>query len=116
MKRMTAWLTILILGMLPSVVVGQTGGGASQPDARPSSYQSDPPTYAISLIDGRAAILWWDGRSNPQQPHWVCEVPAGRQGTATSVTALPGARSDWRAALSSATALLKARDLVADGE
>ena len=59
-------------------------------------------------------MVWWDTRSDPQQPRWVCEVPAQRDGTDASVTVLPGARGDWRGALDTVTTtLLKGR--VADG-
>lgn len=116
MKRMTAWRTILVLGMLPSVGLGQSGGASSNSEALLSAYQSDPPTYAIPLVDGRTAILWWDARHDPQRPRWVCEVPGRRQGTETNVTELPGGRGDWRKALELATALLKEKELAADGE
>jgi len=116
MTRVTVWLTIVILGGFPIAACGQTAGAPLRPGTLHTPYQSDPPTYAIRLVDGRTAILWWDARTDPGQPHWVCEVPAGPPGATASVTNLVGARSDWRAALESATAHLKARELVADGE
>jgi len=114
MKGMTAWLTILILGVVPVPVVAQTAGGLPQPETSPSLFQSTPPTYAIHLLDGRTAIVWWDARSDPQRPRWVCEVPALRDGTDASVTVLPVAHGDWRGALDTAKTTVL-RGCVADG-
>ena len=114
MKGMTAWLTILILGVVPVPVVAQTAGGLPQPEASTSLFQLTPPTYAIHLLDGRTALVWWDARSDLQQPRWVCEVPPLRDGTDASVTVLPVAHGDWRGALETAKTTVL-RGCVADG-
>jgi hypothetical protein len=77
--------------------------------------QSSPPTYAIPLRDGGAAIVWWDAVSDPAHPGWRCEVPAPHRGdTGRTTTALTAAAGDWLAALTEARNILKGR--VADGE
>ena len=114
MKAISAWPILPILGVVFSPVFGQPAGTPPQPESVPSPYQSNPPTYAIPLMDGRTAMVSWGTRSDPRQPRWVCEVPAQRDGTDASVTVLPVARGDWRGAWDTVTTtLLKGR--VADG-
>jgi hypothetical protein len=73
--------------------------------------QSSPPTYAIPLKDGGAAIVWWDAVSDPAHPGWRCDVRASQGSGAgpTTTMALTAAVGDWRAALVEAREMLKGR-------
>jgi hypothetical protein len=79
-----------------------------------TAYRSDPPTYAVPLVDGRTAIVWLDARTDAAQPRWVCEVSAKRDGSDGRREVLAAAATNWRAALSEAVSLLG--EFVADGE
>jgi hypothetical protein len=94
-------------------------GGTLHPDGAAGQIikvvQPSPPTYAIPLRDGGAAIVWWDAVSDPAHPGWRCEVPGQRGGGAgRTIITLAAAAGDWRAALEEAKALLKGR--VTEGE
>jgi hypothetical protein len=102
----------LVGGMLVVAVALHTDGANGQP---PAPVQSGPPTYAIPLKDGNAAMVWWDAVSDPAHPVWRCEVPSARgTDTGRTTTALTAGAGDWRAALAEARAILTGR--VADGE
>jgi hypothetical protein len=73
MGTVTSWLAILAFGLIPIPVWNQHAGTPIPSDM--SLYQSNPPTDAIPLMDGRTALVWWDARSDPEHPRWVCEVP-----------------------------------------
>lgn len=65
-------------------------------------------------MDDRTAIVWWDARTNPAEPHWTCEVPAAHDGGNASRAVLTSGAANWRGALDEARGLLDG--LVADGE
>lgn len=112
MTRHRTWRSMVVGGTLLAAVALHAADAAGQTTA---VVQSSPPTYAIPLRDGSAAIVWWDAVSDPAHPGWRCEVPAPRGGEAgRTTTALTAEAGDWRAALAEARAVLKGR--VVDGE
>jgi hypothetical protein len=113
MKTAYAWLAILVVCLIPVIAPAQEMSSDFR-EAALSPYQSNPPTYCIPLMDGRTAIVWWDGRNDSSRPQWKCEVPPRRDGSDVSPTLLNAGRGDWRGALLKARTFLK--DVVADGE
>jgi|WetSurMetagenome_2_1015567.scaffolds.fasta_scaffold02650_2 hypothetical protein len=113
MNVIRAGVFFLSIVSIPLPVFGQTVGTPPQPDSPLSPYQSNPPIYAIPLMDGRTVLVWWDARSDPQHPRWVCEVPPRRDGTEAGAIVLPRGRGDWCEALDRAATTLKGQ--VADG-
>jgi len=112
MIRHRTWRSMVVGGTLLAAVALHVAGAAGQTAA---VVHSSPPTYAIPLRDGSAAIVWWDTVSDPMHPGWRCEVPAPRGGEAgRTITALTAAGGDWRAALAEARTVLRGR--VTDGE
>lgn len=107
MKSMLIWMTVVTVGLFPTL-------GVAQEQQAPSVTQSNPPTYALPMVDGRTAIVWWDGRSGASAPQWKCEVPPRRDGSDGRAIVLQANAGEWRAALDEATTLLRGE--VADGE
>lgn len=107
MKSMLIWLTVLAVGFIPVL-------GWAQEQNTPSLYQSNPPTYAVHLVDGRTAIVWWDARNGVSAPQWKCDVPPRRDGSDGKAIVLQAKAGEWRAALDEVTTLLKGE--IADGE
>jgi hypothetical protein len=109
---------MIVLVVAPSAVAGTPTSDqqrAYAPQGTMSTvYRSDPPTYAVHLVDSRTAIVWLDAQSDAAQPRWVCEVPAKRDGSEGRREILTAASTNWRAALTEAVSLLGG--LVADGE
>ncbi len=98
------------------------GAASAGPDDVQASLQTeatrmvsppDPGTYALHLVDGRTAIVWYDAHTTGQ-PQWVCEVPAKRDGSDAQRISISVGAAEWRVALAEATRLLDG--LVADGE
>lgn len=113
MKTKWVWLAVLVVCVIPALASAQEQSSGGK-DGAPSAYRSNPPTYAIHLVDGRTAIVWLDARNGSAQPQWKCEVPPRGDGSEANMTALKADRGDWRGALLEAKATLK--ELVADGE
>lgn len=113
MKTKWVWLVILVFCLIPALASAQDGPSGGR-DGASAAYQSNPPSYAIHLVDGRTALVWLDARNDPARPQWKCEVPRGRDGSEASMTLLKADKADWRGALVEAKGNL--RELVADGE
>ena len=113
MKTKWVWLAILVVCVIPALATAQEKSSNSS-EGTLSAYRSNPPTYAIHLVDGRTAIVWLDTRNGSVQSQWKCEVPPRGDGSEASMISLKADKGDWRGALLEAKATLKA--LVADGE
>jgi hypothetical protein len=107
MKSTLVWLAVFAVGFTPVL------GSAQEKPVAPV-YQSNPPAYALHLIDGRTAIVWWDARNGASAPQWKCDVPPRRDGSDDRVIPLRAKGGEWRAALDEATTLLRGE--IADGE
>jgi hypothetical protein len=111
MTQRRTWYSMVLGGTLLAAVTLHAASVAGQTAVADSS----PPTYAIPLRDGGAAIVWWDAVSDPAHPGWRCELSASREGGADRTTIpLTAMAGDWRAALAEARAFLKGR--LADGK
>jgi hypothetical protein len=115
MKTKWVWLAILVVCLIPVLASAQERSSNGRDGAR-SAYQSNPPTYAIHLNDGRTALVWLDARNDPARPQWKCEVPPRGDGSEASMAVLKADKDDWRGALLEATANLNEKALVADGQ
>jgi hypothetical protein len=113
MRSNHVWLGILVACAIPGIASAQEKS-LERPERAAPSYQSNPPTYAIHLVDGRTAIVWWDARTDSARPQWKCEVPPRRDGSEASISLLKAGEGDWRGALREATTRLEG--VVADGE
>ncbi len=112
-------VAVLFIGLGASLV-GAATPGAERTEAslkqEGSSMVSapDPGSYAVHLVDGRTAMVWFDTQTSVGRPHWVCEVPAKRDGSDAQRISLNAGAAEWRTALREAIRLLDG--LVADGE